>query len=186
MNSASLVVERQLDFILLRKYLPHEIAQNLKIYVGQGLISPVTVARNILVHEGGPVVVIMDADTSDPMKAEENRSMALTALRTFGGGERFDVFVYLPVHEIVFFEAPELLKRSFPDALTEGLLHQGRSQPRPNLDRVVWKKGLKRDVWLNKLTADDGEQLRGGAQAKELIALLESVMDYSSMLPATG
>ena len=86
----------------------------------------------------------------------------------------------------MFFEAPDVLRKSFPGGFLDMHLRPGRSRPRRNLDIVLGKAGQKREDWFNKLTPEDGALLRGGAQAKRLIALLESVMDYSSKLPAAG
>ena len=100
--------------------------QHLRFYVGEGRASLLSVARNLLVHEGGPVLVIMDADTTYPKSAEQTRSMALATLRTVGGSQRFEVFAYIPEHEIVFFEAPAVLKSFCPDDIVKKHLQGGR------------------------------------------------------------
>ena len=66
MNRPFVVMEGELDLVLLRNYLPAEMLHDLRFYVCQGRMSPLTAARNILFHEGGTVMVIMDADTSEP------------------------------------------------------------------------------------------------------------------------
>jgi len=53
------------DIHLIRKLLFQEPVDAMKFYASMGKVSAVTIARNMLVHEGGPVLLAIDSDTLD-------------------------------------------------------------------------------------------------------------------------
>jgi hypothetical protein len=114
MTELNIVVEGQLDARLLRKYLPKIEGLTPRYFSGDGVVSLATLARNLLVHEEGMVLVVMDSDSLSAENAEQRRTMVMAALRQIAPEERFNVFVFRPEHEIVFFEAPEVLERYWP------------------------------------------------------------------------
>jgi len=182
MNRLTIVVEGHMDVTLLRKYLPEIPELTTRFFAGDGRVSLPTVARNLLVHEGGPVLIVMDADSLDLDQAEQNRAMAIATLRRVAAEERFDVFAYLPEHEVIFFEAPEVLERRCGKSLlTPAVLDRGRYDPRQVLEDILAKLKKTRSSWLASLTSEDGESLRAGTQAGRLVTMFRSLASDRTM-----
>src|SRR5207247_1052519 len=121
------VVEGRVDAVLLRSILCQESKTTVRFYSAEGGLSLLTVGRNLLVHEGGPVLVVMDSDTLNPEQSRASQALARYALGSVAPGEVFDVFVFHPEIEVVFFEAPQVLERLLgrpipPEVVREGLL----------------------------------------------------------------
>jgi hypothetical protein len=75
-----IIAESPSDIHFIRKLLYRELVSEMKFYASQGKVSAVTVARNILVHEGGPVLLAIDSDTLDIERQREYEATALAAV----------------------------------------------------------------------------------------------------------
>jgi hypothetical protein len=177
MNTLNIVVEGQLDAVLLRKYLPKIDGLTPRFFAGNGAASLPTVARNLLVHEEGAVLLVMDADSFNVEQAEQKRAMVLATLRQVAAEERFDVFIFRPEHEVIFFEAPEVLERywSGEDKLSIASLERGLYTPHQELAEILRASNQNPKSWFESLTSEDGEILRQGVQARQLVAIFESL-----------
>src|SRR5260370_37428155 len=111
-----IIAESPSDIHFIRKLLYQEPVFEMKFYASQGKVSAVTVGRNILVHEGGPVLLAIDSDTLDIERQREYEATALAAVEASYAREYitmqpfFKVFTFRPCIEIVFFEAPKSLE----------------------------------------------------------------------------
>lgn len=182
MNRLNIVVEGQLDAILLRKYLPEIPDLAVRLYAAGGMVSLSTVARNLLVHEEGPVLVVMDTDSLDPAQSRQAEAMASAALKLVASEDRFDVFAYSPEHEVVFFEASQILGRYWTtEVLTKDILDRGHYAPRQALVELLARSKQTLTTWITALTSEDGEVLRAGPQATQLIELFKSMATSSTM-----
>ena len=131
MNNCSVVVEGRQDVILLRALLRGRADVSFRFYASGGRASLATVGRNILVHEGGLLIVVMDADTLDPSQADTSCRLIESALRRFSPDERFDVFAFVPELEVVFFEVPTVLTRRFgPEVVSLPVIERGCFEPK--------------------------------------------------------
>jgi len=176
MNSLSLVVEGKCDVALLRRYLPPMHKTHLRFFAAGGGMSLATVARNLLVMEPGDVLVVMDGDSLNRSRVEDDRCMMLAALRSMSDDSRFDVFAFVPAHEILFFEAPQVLQRHLDlSVLTPALLDRGLYDPIGTLETLLKGTGYTLASWPATLTPADGDDLRKGAQGAALVAMLRSL-----------
>jgi hypothetical protein len=103
-----IVVEGKTDAMAIRAILVAELARRARIFAAQGSISLVTVARNLFFHEGGPVLIVMDTDTTAPHLIEEQKALKRAAVGrlipgTMNGRERgVNVFAFVPGIEVIF------------------------------------------------------------------------------------
>ncbi len=61
----TLVVEGPSDAEFVRAVLGKELTKQTRFFIGRGKMSLASLGRNILVDQGGPVLVVMDADTTN-------------------------------------------------------------------------------------------------------------------------
>jgi hypothetical protein len=157
----TIVVEGSSDVELARAILGPELAKQVRFFTGRGKISLASLGRNILVHEGGPILVVMDADTTNQQMADEQKGMVRLALSRFAADGDYDVFQFVPTIEVVFFEAPEalrLLNRAVPDST----LRQGLLIPKVTLTAI---QGEDQSITAGPIGARAGEALAAGKQA---------------------
>lgn len=175
----SVVVNRAEDAALLRALLPAEHLERMRFYAAAGRVALATVGRNILVHEGGPVLIVMDSDTRNTNRADELRSITLAALRNFSPGGPLDVVTFIPETEVVFFETPAALERLLGTTMEESTLREGLLAPRATLDRLLRENG--RGPGLPALLQSLGEEaldaVRSGPQACVLLDSVTSLLE---------
>lgn len=178
MHTLSVVVEGRTDADLLRKVLPREDLAGLRFFAAQGRISLSTVARNILVHEGESVLVVMDADTLNRDAAEESRQIVKAAVSHVAAHVPLEVFSFVPEIEVVFFEAPDYLAKRLGRELGQAEILQGLASPKRMITALMNQTGL--DLGLTSLFAHNDEKatadLRQGTQLAALIGVLRSLV----------
>jgi hypothetical protein len=184
MNSITVVVEGQLDVVLLRKLLRRQTDVAFRFFAARGRASLATVGRNILVHDGGPLLIVMDAGTFDPAQAESSCIMVKAALRRVSPDDRFDVFAFVPELEIVFFESPGVLARRFgPSVTDQRIIDRGNLRPGRTLQEILHETGVSRASFFEELTDAEIDELLQGEQTRQLISAVEALTVSVSRLP---
>jgi hypothetical protein len=185
MNDSKLriVAESSNDIHLVRKLLYREQLTEMKFYASQGKVSAVTVARNILVHEGGPVLLVIDSDTLDPERQREYEATALAAVEVAYTREYpamhslCKVFTFRPCIEVVFFETPKALERLLGKEIDERAIEEGKARPKELLQKLY---GIKDPSGLEALLRIIDQPLldllRTGDQATRLREAVLSFM----------
>jgi hypothetical protein len=169
MDSELIVVVNQgEDAVLLRRLLSRALHLSASFYSGRGA-SLVTLARNLLVHEGGPVLVVIDTNTSHPDTVDEIRGTARFAVRLLADDSAFHLHGFVPQLEVIFYEAPGVLARRFHREIAGMELELGLLDPRRQLDRLLAGNGTDRPAFYRALTDDDLDEVLRGEQMKTLI-----------------
>jgi hypothetical protein len=185
MRKVSIVVEGRTDAQLLRKILLKEELADIRFFAAQGRISLSTVARNIVVHEGCPVFVVMDADTLDEAAAEEARLDTLATIRYVAGTISIDAFAFVPEIEVVFFESPGVLERTLGGRIKEIDLRIGLAEPKRRLEALMVKLGKKGCLaqYLEEVDSASVRELRESKQMRALIAQLRHFAGHKTPRP---
>ena len=177
MHTLSVVVEGRADADLLRKVLPREDLAGLRFFAAQGRISLSTVARNILVHEGESVLVVMDSDTLNRDAAEESRQIVKATISHVAAHVPLEVFAFVPGMEVMFFEAPDYLAKRLGRELGQAEISQGLASPKRTITALMNQTEL--DPGLASLVGNIDEEaaavLRQGAQLAALIDVLHGL-----------
>jgi hypothetical protein len=188
--SLKIVVEGVTDAQLVRAILGDELARESRFFAAQGRISLATVGRNILVHEGGPVLLVMDSDTLNPQLAAERQALNMVALRgaiTSGAPLSivpaldtmpFKVFTFMPEIEAVFFEAPQALDQLLGKTTPQEKIKEGTFIPKKILAELLGDGKAPRDYQelLSHLDPKSQHALAAGPQARNLKAMVEALL----------
>ena len=95
----SIVVEGLSDVQILRSLLNERQLKDARFFAAQGNLSVASLARNILVHEATPVVVVVDSDGADAAQVQSEQSSALASISP---ASRYSVFAFDPsLHEVM-------------------------------------------------------------------------------------
>jgi hypothetical protein len=178
-----IVAESPTGIRFIRKLLYREPVSGMKFYASQGKVSAVTLARNILVHEGGPVLLAIDSDTLDVERQREYEATTLAAVEAAYARDFlttlpiFKVFTFRPSIEVVFFEAPKALESLLGKPVDERTIEEGKARPNRVLQMLCCSKDPS---WLEALNRQLDEQtldlLREGEQATQL---REAVLSFT-------
>jgi hypothetical protein len=193
----SMVVESRMHAILLRDVLNSGRGPltQIRYYATAGRVSLATVGRNILVDDGGPVLVVMDSDTHDRHQSQERLAMAryvMGAVNTTVSGYitpsgplgsisvgslgRFQVFAFVPQIEIVFFEAPPALERILKVRLPQETVEEGLLSPKQTLKKLLKESGSDYQAMVSALDPPAAQEIAAGKQATALRKSIDALL----------
>lgn len=109
MNDCWIICESQVDANLLKALLPAEVVRPEMIFISHAKSSGVSMARTLLLRPGAGVLLVEDADTLNDEGIEERLDFISWALTLVSSPERFDVFLFVPEIEAVFFQNADFL-----------------------------------------------------------------------------
>jgi hypothetical protein len=192
-----IVVESRDAARIIRVIVGKELADRLSIFASQGRAALATVGRNVLFHEGGPVLLVMDSDTLDPRLTSELESMNMAAMSGAvasgvqipasgdSAAPQFKVFTFVPAIEVVFFEAPQALDRLLGKKTPHEKVREGHLVPRETLAALLDNARGRRDD--HAILADMDPQVQhaiaSGRQAKALKGTVESMLAAPAAVP---
>jgi len=173
-----IVVEGQTDANILRTILGDELKSKTRFFSGQGKMGVSTIGRNLLVHEGGPVLVIMDSDTLSTEQSQEEEALAIYALASVASGAIFGVFMFKPEIEVVFFQAPRVLERLLGKPIPPETVREGLLIPKQTVEKLLREVGPRRDYlsFVSNINPEAGAELAKGQQAAALIERVRSMV----------
>lgn len=182
------VVEGKTDAAAIRAILGADLARRVRVFAAQGRTSLVTVARNLFFHEGGRILIVMDADTTTDHLVDEQKALTRAALESLtpgimnGEDRGVEVFAFVPEIEVIFFEAPQALERLVGGSVPQATVEEGLLIPHKTLAALFRTKGpLDKAAMLYERLADP-EIANLVAQGKQATDLREAVI--SILTPA--
>jgi hypothetical protein len=183
-DSCIVVVEERLDAVLLNRVIQRALSIKARFFTGDGLISLASLARNILVHDGGPVFVVMDAETTNGDMVAEACAMTRMALGHVSSDDAFDVHAFVPQLEVVFFEAPHLLRRRLDAHVHDLELELGRFSPAQTLNVLLARSGRDLESFVRELDDCDLDALLAGPQLSRFISAADALFSSTAGAPA--
>lgn len=184
-DDLSVVINGRAEAVLLDRLLDVTRSLEARFFAADGNTALVTMARNILVHEGGPVLVVHDAATADPGQAAEKVALSSFAISSVAGEDTFAVFAFVPQVEAMLFDAPAVLQRNLPEFDASGLsLKVGLLSPRPTLDALLAGRGMDREQFYRSISRDDVRALAAGPQASAFIAAVDGLIAAAAVSEA--
>jgi hypothetical protein len=183
-----IVVEGKTDAMAIRAILGADLARRARVFAAQGRTSLVTVARNLFFHEGGPVLIVMDSDTTTAHMVEEQKALTRAAVESLipgimnGRDRGVEVFAFVPEIEAIFFEAPPALERLLGEPVPPATVEEGLLIPHKTLAALLGRKGPLDNVTMLYTPLADPEIAHLIAQGPQATALRDTVI--SILAPA--
>jgi hypothetical protein len=175
MSRIAVVVEKRWAALLLRRMFRGKLDVAFQFFATGEETSLATVGRNILVHDGGPLLIVKDAETTDRRQAEVDTRYWKQVFKRFSHEDQFRVFSFVPELAVAFFEASTVLTRRFSDLVTGPMIEDGLLDPGATLESILSTVGLTEEGFVKELSAEDLEELRRGEQANHLLAAVEEL-----------
>ncbi len=178
MKKPVIIVEGSSDEQILKKLLPARIVQSVTFNVAGGASRAVSIART-LPALGHPVVLVLDAETTNEFQVAERQDTLEHLLRTGSAGLPFLLLLQIPTIETLLVPDRKILEkhtgplsdlewqfaRAQPDAFFKALAENGAAA-----DKRTKK-------FLDALSADEVACLREQETICRLVEFVESVAD---------
>jgi hypothetical protein len=183
-----IVVEGKTDATAIRAILGADLARRVRVFAAQGRTSLVTLARNLFIHEGGPILIVMNADTTTAHLVEEQKALTRAAVESLvpgimnGEDHWAEVFAFVPEMEVIYFEAPQALERLIGEPVPPAAVEEGLLIPHRTLAALCGPKGPLDKTTVLYAPLADPEIANLIAQGKQAAALRDTVI--SILTPA--
>jgi hypothetical protein len=176
-SSPKFVVESEADVAILSRLIPACYTRDGATYLTSGENNSVRDAGlSVLAHEDGPVMAVVNAETLSLYVAAGN--FGFSVLRTgeieCAYGPDFDMFVFLPQIDVVFFEAPDIFESVDVPESRRWKDHRLHAEPRKELQEFLGDLPLV--TWVESLSEDAWAKVREGRQAKALIEAVDRLL----------
>jgi hypothetical protein len=178
MTPKIIVTEGNSEGLLLSKLFSG--IENIKIKAGSGYSSAVTLASSILTYHKKPVLLLLDAESSDQTDIAERYDFVKGYLSMSTPGAVFKIILFQPELETVFFEDAKVAEHLMGRPLTEPELKLARLHPKQVLQEAMPGNDVE---MISKLNEDDIARLRQLAVVKEIKSFLQP---ENENLPSNG
>ena len=182
---AFLITEAELDAQILSKVLPAELSKDVQIMIGDGIAGTQSKARSLVVTSPWPVAMVVDADSSEPEAVRARRDSLKEVVGSVAGRTPFSVFVAAPQLPIIFFQAPSILMRLYPDLATKPYIlevaEDSVNAAMKQLDPTKKPSDIYNAI-LREIRADDLPLLHKTPLVSELIGFLENCRAHRVMI----
>ena len=166
-----------------RLFADFPLSERPRVVVAGGKSRCVSVARSILAIKREPVVVVVDADSSDPDTLAEQRAYLEFEMRAVSTPAAWKVFLMQPELESLLFSVSHAIERYFEVQLTPEQKVRAEYSPKTVL------AGLDKQPWsvielVQSLTEEELKQIRDRDEISEIRAFISSAAGTSSMARA--
>jgi hypothetical protein len=171
------VVEGPSDVAVLRALLPIDELGTCDFVPAGGRVALSSIARTLLVKHHRPLAVLFETGTLEASAIREAHVTLDELVHAVAGETPVVTIPCIPELEAIFFEAPAILKRLFPQFDQHFFLMFAKTRPKEALT-FLFKNGSGPTTLpqlLDGLTSDDVEQLRLVYPIQKLMSFITDV-----------
>ncbi len=150
MTKAYIVVEGPSDAQILRAMLDQTLLEDVKFINGEGKYGAETMARSLLLDRHIPVILVIDADTSNPDAIHSYQQDLDFLTRSAAVGTPYKILQAVPTIEAVFLQDRSLFEQLIEHQFTDLEWQLGQKEPKELLNQ--YSKGRAKDFIQNTLS----------------------------------
>jgi len=173
MTQAYIVTEGQNDQLILKTLLPSELIQEVEFINGGGKYGAQSMVGTLLATRQKPVILVVDADSTNPLRIQEQREFVADLYRSVAAGIPFETFPVAPQIEVVLFESKHLLERL---GIPASEWATGKYHPKEIIQQALDQQGLSLSKVLASLSDEETNDLRKHPFITELIGFLSTLV----------
>lgn len=177
MRRAYVVTEGQTDADVLRRVLRDELVREVEFVAGGGRSAAESLARSLLASKQLPVVLVVDADTTDEQKVDEQLDFLRYYLDQGSGCAPFEVLAAVPEIETVLFEDQSLVERVTNHKFSEREWKIAKRQPKESLTTALTDRPNLVEHILDGVNEETLTVLRMHPLVRKLDEFLSSVFE---------
>ncbi len=169
-----IITERDFDVELLKRVLPPDVLQNVKIVSGGSYSSALSLASSLLSSPDKYVVLVLNAESNDDIQVLDRYYFLRDYMRMGAADERFRIFLFKPEIEHIFFEEKSIVEEITGRKLSDLELELAELQPRMGLSKLsgMSARELSNGALLNRLSEKIILKLR---EAEEILRLTKDI-----------
>lgn len=174
MTQAYIVIEKPTDADILKKLLPSTLPV-VQFVNGEGKYGAESMARKLLVSKRLPVVLVIDADTSDNSAIREKIQNLNFLLHQSAARTPYKILVAVPSTDVLFFQERQILERIIDRQLTDLEWRLAQNQPTELLDTLPGGRPAFLRTVLNQLPHEVIQVLQQHPLIQELIEFISQL-----------
>ena len=172
MNKFMIVTEGKQDVALLKAILNLDDDDNVEFFPAGGWSSADSFARSVLIHGDKKVALVLDADTTDHVMAQDKKKFLNRSLGEIASPTNWKVFMPEPAIEILLFKDRRVIEAVLGRPISDVDFTRAAFTPEAVLEELFKGKDLQ-DVYNEELRGLDLSPLREISLIKELMAFLK-------------
>jgi hypothetical protein len=134
--NAYIVAEGKSDVDILRKLLPEDIAEQVRVIGSNGRSSSISTAGSFMIDERKPVALVLDSSKEDERNINSQLSTLNYLLRQASAGTTFKVILAIPEIESIFTHDRSLLSKIVGKPVEEMEWEYAKSQPKKYFNKL--------------------------------------------------
>lgn len=182
MSNIYVIVEGPREIRFLSRLLPNPMVEQVTFVNGRGSYGAESLARSVAATKSVPVVLLMDADTTDSTLIAQRRQDVNYLIRQTSSGSPFQLLLAVPTIETVLFADRALLEGLIDRQLTDLEWHLGQQQPRDLLETVTGNGTIFIDRLLERLSEEQVGVLRQHPLIQALMGAVEAACGRSETI----
>jgi hypothetical protein len=135
MTRAYIVVEGPADVQILRVLLDETLLEDVKVINGEGQYGAETMARSLLLDQHIPVLLVIDADTTNPEAIHSYQQDLEFLTRSAAVGTPYKILQAVPTIEAVFLQDRNLFEQLIGRQFTDLEWRLGQKDPKELLNQ---------------------------------------------------
>ncbi|MFK7798728.1 MAG: hypothetical protein AB8E82_14860 [Aureispira sp.] len=133
-----LITEGNFDVTVMQRVLPASISTTTKVVNGGGSTSALSAARSRYVDGNYKIVLLIDADSSDPSTINEKQHLYENMIYSLGTpSSEAKVVLLTPEIEALFFESKEFIEKTFGRSLSDLEFEFLKKNPKAAIERLA-------------------------------------------------
>lgn len=186
MTKAYIVVEGPSDAQILRALLDETLLENVKFINGEGKYGAETMARSLLLDRYLPVILIIDADTSNPEAIHSYQQDLDFLTRSAAVGTPYQILQAVPTIEAIFLQDRPLFEQLIGRQFTDLEWQLGQKQPRELLNQYPEGALQFIQATLSQLTEQTRHTLRQHSLIQDITTFLTTQVHTSDRVARTA
>lgn len=167
-----LITEGDSDKLLINRLLSGQGVDNVNILVAGGWSSADSLARSILIHGDTNVAVVVDADSVDPIQADERQRFIEASLAQIDPYAEKCVLVISPTIEGLLLEDRNIINKLLGQNIDRNEWNTLKYDA--NLKKTLQEKSHQSIINLyNRLQSEDLEPIRRRPDIRNLLSFLQ-------------
>lgn len=169
-KAAYIITEGKFDAEFIKWILPDltERPETIDILAAPGYSSALSIAESVLVQTHRPVLLVIDADTTDELRIREKRTFIEQYVRV--NGMTCQVAFAVPMLEVLFFADKGALESALGKRIADDVWTLAKLSPKTGIELLT---GKSRELARRQLL--DNDQLR---QKIEQAPLINEIRDF--------
>jgi hypothetical protein len=180
MTQAYVVTECAKDAAILQGILPLALLSGVEFIDGEGSYGAESIARSLLLSEQLPLVLVLDARTTDESLIEDQMSDLGFLMKQSAGRTPFKMAIAVPEIEAVFFQERQWVEELTQTRLTDLEWQFAQRHPKEFLETLPGGSNRFVEVALAALTEEKRQRFRQHRLVQNVMEFLSGVMVVAS------